>query len=236
MDNGSLRKSIVAGNIALTPILGTLSALVGPRYDSSDSRMLNAIAADQLGWNASAMLGLLAAATSLIAVLGLVHMLRYRVPVLRCLGGVLAILGILGIPGVIATDLLKGQMAKQPNRAAMVGLASNYASPSGVHWFYRMLIAYGLGFIFLAVGLRRARLVPWWMSATFGVGAFAAFALDAVPGGHDGFGLGTLAGGIIFVAGSVALGRSVLRTSARDWEASPAIASATSGAPDSAVC
>jgi hypothetical protein len=113
--------------------------------------MLSAIARDQRGWNASALLGLVALVTSLLVVLGFVQRLGSRAPVLRIVVASLAVAGVLGLAGLIATDLVKGQMAEQPDRASMVLLASHYGSPSGVHWFYRMLIAYTLGFIVLGV-------------------------------------------------------------------------------------
>lgn len=75
---------------------------------------------------------------------------------LRIVGASLAVAGVLGLAGLIATDLVKGQMAEQPDRASMVLLASHYASSSGVHWFYRMLIAYTLGLILRGVALSRA--------------------------------------------------------------------------------
>jgi len=113
--------------------------------------MLRAIAADQPGWDASAVLGLLNVGTSLVMVVGLLHMLRGRVPVLRRVGGSLALIGSLGLPGLIATDLVKGQMAKEACRLAMVRLAAHYAAPSGIHWFYRSLIAQAVGLVLLAV-------------------------------------------------------------------------------------
>jgi hypothetical protein len=221
MDSGRFRKVVVAASVALTAVLGTVSGLVGPHYDASDNRMLGAIARDQPGWNASALLGLAGSLAAMITVLGLIHILRFRVPLLRGVGGSLSLLGVLALPGLIAADLVKGQMANQPDRAAMVGLAGHYTSPSGIHWFYRMLIAYSLGLILLAVGLYRARLAKRWIAATFGLGASAAFAFDALPGGHGGFGVASLIAGAIFVTGSSALAWTVLTTPDLEWQAPP---------------
>ncbi len=152
MDGARSRKVMVTASVIATPVLGAASALVGPAFDSSDERMLRAIAADQ------PRLGRVrrprAAEPRDIAGHGRrppTHVERSRPGAATCRW--------LPRPDrlpraprtrLIATDLVKGQMTKEACRLAMVRLAAHYAAPSGIHWFYRSLIAQAVGLVLLA--------------------------------------------------------------------------------------
>jgi hypothetical protein len=109
---------------------------------------------------------------------GATHVLRRRGVVLGNLACVLCFAGLAGFLLVGAMSLTVYALAAGDDQAAMVSAADVvHASPAAILAFPLMLLGL-VGLILLALGLRRARLVPVWVPVV----AIAGVVLDFVGG------------------------------------------------------
>jgi hypothetical protein len=144
-------------------------------------------------------------------------MLRDRMTAYGHAGGIMALLGLMAFLVFAGASLLGWQMVGDGVQATDVsawdGLthaAATVAVIAVIGWLGTV------GFIVLAAGLWRARVVDWWMAAAIAVGNVGialATPLESVAVG--------IAGAAIFLVGLGATGLMVLRETDAEWEHTP---------------
>jgi hypothetical protein len=150
------------------------------------------------------------------ALVGAMHVLRTRAPLLGYLGGGLAIAGFVSMLGVIALDGVALDMlggSSQADMAAVLDRAMNQ-DPIIITMTVLFVAGHIAGTTLLGIGLYRARIVPLWAAAAVAVSQ----PLHLLAHGIENKPLDVLAFALI-AAGLATLGMRVLRMPDVEWDA-----------------
>jgi hypothetical protein len=149
------------------------------------------------------------AVLSVPAALGLMHMLREREVALGHLGGGMALVGLMGIAGLVGMDV-----AGSTDLVDRVDHLSGTARP-----MFICSLLFGAGLLALGMGLYRAHAIAAWSAVCLMVGAIAFdVALIASSAGVAIVGIAAI------VAGQGMIGLTVWRESDDAWERTPELA------------
>lgn len=162
------------------------------------------------------------------AAFGIVALLRPRGGPLLAIGGTLAIVGTISLPGLLVTDFYDLALAQELPRAQSVEISDKASEPALQALFQVPAVVGALGgTLLLFFALWRAGVTPAWVPFAVLAGTVFIFAL---PMGLLAFGIG---GGVMTVAGVFA-GVRILRTGNPDVRETakplPADVAATSAA------
>jgi hypothetical protein len=141
-------------------------------------------------------------------IVGMVHLIRHRGVVFGHLAGGLALLGVVNFSGLMLGDFFYSQL--EANLGTEEGNRIGDASfdMAGATWGFQIPGFLGLlGLLLLGLALAHAGKAPWWASSAMVIGALAAPV----------FPIGTVVGGLLFLAGSGAIGLRMLRMSDDEW-------------------
>ena len=216
-DTHHFRKVLAGCAMVLAPAVLLVGTILHPATPAGESARVGAIATDGGLWMAAHLVLLAAVVLALPAVLGLMHMLRERMAAYGHIGGALALLGLLAFLGLVAIELVVGQMAMSGPRGGAVALLGTIGGSAAITVpFVWGTLAFALGMIVLGLGLYEARAVEWWQALGL---ALAGVALVIGP---------LLASNVIAIVGALLLlgalgsiGIAVLRESDADWEHTP---------------
>lgn len=215
-DTHHFRKTVAGLAMVLAPAFVLVGMILHPDGATEGSAQLAVVTEEAGRWTAAHLVLLAAAALALPAVLGLMHMLRERRAAYGHVGGALALLGLLALVGVIAIELVVGQMA-DGSRAEMVALFERLSSSASITVpFFFGSFAFGIGTAVLGLGLYEARAVGWWQAIAL---ALAGVAL--VVAGPLTSTVLAIIGAALLVAGLGSIGWTVLTESDADWERTP---------------
>jgi hypothetical protein len=178
----------VTGGFALiaAPITLVASELLYVSGPDDPARGLAVIAAHQSSWRAANLLGLLAAALFIPAIVALASLPgRGRGRRWAVAGAVLGAVGIVGYAAHTGTFIVIGQMAKQSgDRDAMAGLFYSLEGNAAFGVVLGLfLVGLYLGLVLLMVGAWRAGRVPLW-SVLCVVTAVVLASVPIVDGGE----------------------------------------------------
>jgi hypothetical protein len=215
-DSHRFRKTVAGACMMLAPLFVLVGFVVHPDMESDAAAQLGVIAENSDRWVASHLILLAAVALMVPAVLGLMHMLRERQVAMGHLGGALGLLGLLALAGVVAIELVAGQMVKGgAERGEMVGLLDRVQDTAAIAGpFFVVSFAFALGLIVLAFGLWQAHATSWWMAACIAIGAV----LLAIPVYEV---IVPIVGAAFLLIGLGSVGRMVLAESVDDWDHTP---------------
>lgn len=208
----TLRRRVAGASLIGAPLLGLPTSQIWPDTPIDPPGRLAVIADHSGAYLAANLLTVLMIVLFVPALLGMVHLLRNRKATLGHVGGGLALLGIVGWSGTTAVGLVELEMAKAPDRAAMVGLAERFQSSVGTGLFLAMfLLGIFVGLIVLAVGLWRAGIAPGWVP----LAVTAAVVLDMVASTEQ---IAVAAVWILLTSALGWLGVATLKLSNTEWE------------------
>jgi hypothetical protein len=203
-DTHHFRKTVAGACMVVAPLFLLVGAILHPE--------------DAERWSLAHVVLLVSVMLALPAVLGLMHMLRERMASYGHAGGALALIGLMATMGVLAIELVVGQMtAAGADRAEMVALLERVNETAWVVYAVAILsLLFAVGMVAIAVGLHRARAVEPWMAACIALGSVGI--VLAAP-------LGSVTVAIVAAALSVvglgSTGLMVLRETDADWEHTP---------------
>jgi hypothetical protein len=211
-------RRMVAGCCMVAGPLAVLAAfVVSPAIHTNAGKQMVTFAGHPDRLLISTLLSLVAVALVVGATLGLMHMLRDRMTAYGHAGGIMALLGLLSYAAFAGASLLAWQMVGDGVQATDV------VAWHGLMHATATLVAFAVvgwigtvGFIVLAAGLWRAKVVDWWMAAAIAVGNVGialATPLESVAVG--------IAGAAVFLVGLGATGMMVLRETDAEWEHTP---------------
>jgi hypothetical protein len=216
-DSHHFRKMVAGCCMVAGPLMVLVAFVVSPAIHTDAGDQLGSFAAHPDRLLISLLATMVAVALMLGATLGVMHMLRERMAAYGHSGGIMAMLGLLSFAVYCGAGLLAWQMVGDGVQATDVtawhGLT--HATAAVV-----VLAAIGwvgtIGFIVLAAGLWRAKVVDWWMAAAIAVGALGI----ALSTPFESVAVG-IAGAAVLLVGLGAIGMMVLRETDADWEHTP---------------
>jgi len=175
------RRPLTGGALLGGSLLLVASAVLARPSGAQDAAGVLAAARDQGGaFLAQALLETGGFLLLFAGAVGATQVLRRRGVVLGNLACVLCFAGLAGFMLVDAMSLTVYALSTGDDQAAMVSAADVvHTSPGAILSFPLMLLGM-IGLILLALGLRRARLVPLWVPAA----AIAAVVVDVVGTSH----------------------------------------------------
>ena len=211
------RKMLAGLAMVLAPLLVLVGAILHPSSAADAASELAAAGGATGRWTAAHLVLLASVVIAVPAVLGLMHMLRERRATYGHLGGGLALMGLMAFTGLLAIELVIGQMADMGSRLAMVALLARIGSTAAITVpFLFGTFLFGLGTIVLGLGLYEARAVEWWQALALAVAGVALVIAGPVASSAV-----AIVGAAILLVGQGSIGMMVLAESDADWEHTP---------------
>lgn len=209
-DAHNFRRTLAGLCLIAAPAAGLAATVVAPPAALDIGERLTIVAEHSSRFLASNLLAVLMQIFLVPALLGLLHLLKGRGVVLGHIGGGLALAGVFGYMGVLATEFVLLEMA-EGGRREMIALAERVYGSVGFGIFLLMfLFGLLLGLIILAVALWRARVVPVWAAACI----VLASVLDFVASTSS---VAVVLAWILLLIGLGWTGLKVLGMSDEDW-------------------
>lgn len=156
--------------LVAAPLVAVIARLLAAPWVDNPADFLADVSAHPTRSDAGGLLAMLAAALLIPAGLTLAAAIRPHRPTLAATGAALTVVGTVALAGIATASLIAGQIARQPQRAAMVDLWDRFHNASIGNVIFLALIAGGVGYLLLAVGLYRSRVAPLPAAALVGLG------------------------------------------------------------------
>lgn len=203
-------------SMILAPLLLAVGFAIHPAEKSNGAEQLQVIA-DNIGrWNTAHILILASAVLFIPAVLGLMHLLRYRGVWFGLFGGALAGVGVVCLGALVGVDALATSAFADVPADQRAGLAPGMQAIGDAQG--AIPVAYlsaGLifGLIVLAAGLFVTHTAPRWASVTIEVASLVLLA--SLVGNNEKIGA---VGATVLLISLGALGLQTLRQTDEAWE------------------
>ena len=215
-DSQHFRKTLAGVCMIGAPLLFLAAFAISPKLETASGKVLAVTAQHPDRFFISSMIAMVGVALLLGAVLGLAHMMRERGSGYGNLGGIVAVLGVLGLMAGFSVTFMTWLMAKDGVTAADAHLLHRYnqSAPGVIIGVVGFCLA--LGIVVLAMGLYRAHFVDWWMAMLVAIGpvlmevAFPAHALWMA-----------IVGSAFLLVGLGSIGLMVLRETDEEWDHTP---------------
>jgi hypothetical protein len=216
-DSHHFRKMVAGCCMVAAPLMVLGAFVVSPAIHTDAREQLGSFAAHPDRLFISTLATVVAVALMVGATLGLMHMLRERMSAYGHAGGIMALLGLVSFAVFSGASLLAWQMVGDGIQATDVTAWHGFTHSTGTVVTVAVMSYVGTaGFVVLAAGLWRARVVDWWMAAAIAVGVVAialATPFESVAVG--------IAGAAVLMVGLAAVGLMVLRETDAEWEHTP---------------
>jgi hypothetical protein len=213
LSEASRFRRLAAGlGLILGPAVLIAVELVHPQGDSDAAQMYAIVSANTDQWYLAHALALVSIALAVPAVLGLMHLLKTSQPAWGHVGAALAFLGLVPLAAAVGMELVVWQ-ATSADAAAMIALIDRVNDSAGTLIVFAAALLFPIGWIALAGGLYRARILPAWQPALIGLGIVGVFAGDLAYTKWL-----SVAGALLFFIGAAPLGWRLLTQSDEEWE------------------
>ncbi len=211
-DANNFRRTLAGLCLITAPLVGLTATVVAPPAALDISERLTIVAEYPARFLAANILAVLLQILLVPALLGLLHLLRHRAVVLGHIGGGLALVGVFGYMGVLATEFVLLQMTEGgADRGQMIALAERVYGSVGFGIFLLMfLFGLLLGLIVLAVALWRAGIVPLWLAGCIAMASVLDFVASTSA-------VAVVVAWILLLIGLGWVGLKVLGMSDADW-------------------
>jgi hypothetical protein len=186
------------------------SEILAPHGASNNAELLDQVAGDKTGFVVSTLLMLVSTILFIPAVVGVIHLVRDRAPVIGHIAGAFGILGALGHMAYVCWALFAAELTDAGSRTQMVAVLDDLdAGLAAV--VMPLIMSFAVAVLLMGIALYRARVAPRWVM----LATIAAVVIEL------GAPTGTLAAALIkqaFLAVAFcAVGVGVLRMSDRQW-------------------
>ena len=210
-DANDFRRTGAGLCLIAAPLAGLASALITPRFTGGMGEELTAISEHTGRWLVGEFLNLITFFLFILAVLGILHLLRHRSVVLGHVGGGLALLGAFFHGVIIGFALVEVPLVESGGaRGRMIEFANGMYESTAFMMILFPFLAFFAGWILLAVALWRARVAPLWVAAALGVAPLSEFFGPEAVSPELMFAL--------FLVGLGYVGLKVLRLPDKEWE------------------
>jgi hypothetical protein len=207
----TVRRAVAGLSLIAAPLLGLTGAALLPAFTGGMEGELAFIAAQPARWLTGLYLDLLAWPMMVVAMLGLLHLLRERAAILGHIGGGLLLIGsffhgaVLGFQFVEAPLVVSGL-----NHAQIVAFSEQMYAHTAFSLLLLPFLSFYVGLLILAIALWRARIVPLWVAGVIVAAILVEF--FGPPAFHT-----LLFQGLLLIALGW-IGLAVLRMSNTQWE------------------
>lgn len=158
------------------PLAGLASALIMPRFTGGMGEELAAISEHTGRWLIGEALNLMTFFLFMLAVLGILHLLRDRSVILGHVGGGLVLFGSFFHGAIIGFALVEVPLVESGGvRGRMIEFANGMYESTAFTMILFPFLSFFVGWVLLAIALWRARVVPLWVAATLGVAPLSEF-------------------------------------------------------------
>ncbi|RVX45166.1 hypothetical protein EDD27_7946 [Nonomuraea polychroma] len=141
-------------------------------------------------------------------VIGMIHLVRRRAVLLGHIAGALALLGVVNFSALMLGDFFYARLERELGPATGATLGDQaLADPGAVFGFQIPGFAGVAGVFLLGLVLAYGRHAPWWAPFAMVAGMFTAPI----------FWVGTVVGGLLYLAGSGAIGMRMIRMTDSEW-------------------
>ncbi|MDF5753068.1 hypothetical protein [Spongiactinospora sp. TRM90649] len=150
--------------------------------------------------------------------LGMIHLVRRRAVLLGNVAGAVALLGVVNFSALMLGDFFYARLERELPPATGDALADQALADPGAMFGFQLPGFIGLAGLFvLGLVLAYGGHAPWWAPFAVIAGIFT------VPI----FWIGTVAGGLLYLAGAGVIGLHMIRMTDAEWAAQP-----SAGAPE----
>ena len=216
-DTQHFRKAVAGICMIGAPVSALVAAVLYPTMSMNEAKLLRSIADNQTRFTVAVWFGTLSVMLALVAVLGLVHLLRERRPGLAHVGGGLALFGLVGAGLFQGVDLVITQMvrggADEVEMAALLERVNEQSMLPGIAVMLAMV-----GFIVLAVSAWRAHVMPVLPAVLI-----VAWAVATAVGYSTSENALIIAGWVAMTLGLGSTGVSILTETDEQWEHAPEV-------------
>ena len=210
-DADNFRRTGAGLCLIAAPFVGLVSAFITPRFMGGMGEELAAISEHTRRWLVGEFLNLMTFFLFMLAVVGIVHLLRHRSVVLGHMGGGLVLLGAFFHGAIIGFALVEVPLVESGStRGRMVDFANGMYESTAFMMILFPFLSFFVGWILLAIALWRARVATLWVAAALAVAPLSEF-----------FGPEGVSPELMFVLFLISLGYvglKVLRLSDKEWE------------------
>ena len=210
-DANNFRRTALGLCLISAPLAGLVSAFITPRFTGGMGEELAAIAEHTGRWLAGEFLSVITFFLFMLAVLGILHLLRHRGVVLGHVGGGLVLLGAFFHGAIIGFALVEVPLVESGGaQDRAVELANGMYESAAFTMILFPFLSFFVGWVLLAIALWWAQIAPFWVAATLGVAPLAEF-----------FGPDLVSPELMFAFFLIALGYlglKVLRLSGEEWK------------------
>ncbi|TXK34765.1 hypothetical protein [Nonomuraea sp. C10] len=145
-------------------------------------------------------------------IIGMIDLVRHRAVLLGHVTGGIALLGVVNFSALMLGDYFYARLERSLPPAEGAALADQaFADPGLVFGFQIPGFAGILGLFALGLVLAYCRKAPWWAPFAMVLGIFGAPV----------FPVGTVVGGLLYLAGAGVIGLRIVRMSDAEWAAQP---------------
>lgn len=209
----TFRRVVVGVSLIGAMVALFASDLVIPGQGDGNAELLAGVAGDRGGWLASDLLLLISTILFVPAVLGVLHLVRDRTPVLGHIAAAFGVLGALGHMGFVTYALVVYEASAAGSPGEMAALLDRLDEGASVV-LLPLIMSFAISLLLMAIALYRARVVPRWVMLL----VIAAFVIElGAPG--DVIALSAIKQGLAALAFGY-VGVRVLRMSDAAWRRS----------------
>ncbi len=210
-DANNFRRTVAGLCLIAAPLVGLVSAVITPQFTGDIGDELASISEHTGRWLIGQLLNLISFFLFMLAALGIVHLVRDRLVVLGHVGGGLVLVGAFFHGAIIGFALVEVPLVESGGaRDQMIEFANQMYDHIAFTMILLPFLSFFLGWILLAVALRRARAAPLWVVAMIVVAALSEFFGSEAMSPELMFAL--------FLIGLGYVGLKTLRISGKDWE------------------
>lgn len=210
-DANNFRRTGAGLCLIAAPLVGLISAFITPRFTGGMGAELAAISEHTERWLVGEFLNLITFFLFMLAVLGILHLLRHRGVVLGHVGGGLVLLGAFFHGTIIGYALVEVPLVESGGaRDRMVEFANGTYESAAFTMILLPFLSFFVGWVLLAIALWGARVAPLWVAATLGVAPLSEF-----------FGPEAVSPELMFTLFLIAfgyVGLRILQLSDKEWE------------------
>ncbi len=135
-------------------------------------------------------------------IIGMMHLVRRRAVVFGNVAGVIALLGVVNFSALMLGDMFYARLEAALGAEAGTRLADEAFDAGGARWGFQIPGFLGLpGVLLLGLALAYGRQIPWWAPVAMVAGMLTT---PIYP-------IGTVIGGLLYLAGAGVVARRVLR-------------------------
>jgi hypothetical protein len=138
------------------------SEVLGPHGASSNAELLDQVAGDKNAFVASTLLMLVSTILFIPAVMGVLHLVRDRAPVIGHIAGAVGILGALGHMAYVCYALFVAELADAGSSPQMVAVLDDLDHGLAVV-VVPLIMSFAIGVLLMGIALYRARVAPRWV-------------------------------------------------------------------------